>query len=389
MRFKVLSVAAAMTAALALTSVASAAGSLFAVPGIKVEGTGESATKACEAAYGQGSDRAWRKLVERIVPKASWGSVPDPDKKMLEDLVQGFAPGEESRSTTKCTVTMTYMFRPDLTKKYLREHGVTYADRRGPATIAIPLYETAEGTRLWGDDNLWLGAYRRVKLENELVPVEAPYGDDGDKAAIPSGASLGTEWSTYKTIADKYGVKAVLVARAKYDGATVSIEADHVTEHGSQHYSVTGNGDGDERAALDDAVRNLAAVMGESWKTTAAIDNSMSASLSVWAPYNSLAQRNDIEKRLRRVQNVLTLSINRVTTSGMSIWLKYRGRKEQFQEALRDAGFGIYRGSSGPVLDSYRPGEPMALEGKATSDSDDSQPAVEPPVEEPQVIRPQ
>lgn len=382
---------AALVAAFALLGAAQAVGSLFVVRGVSVEATGESGTKACEAAYAQGHDAAWQRLVQRIVPKAQWGQVPSPSAEQLDALVQGYEVSGEKRSGTKCLASMTYMFKGDEVKKFLRLAGVAYADRRGPSTLALPLYDKPEGTMLWGDQNLWLNAFRDVKLENEMIPVEAPYGDDGDKAAIPPGISMGRDWVTYKTIADKYGMKAVLVARASYANGTAKVSALHVWENGSAEYTATGTGD-DERGALRDAVRQLGAVMNEGWKETAAIDNSVSAAITVWAPYRSLAERNSIEQRLRKIQNILSLSISRVTITGMSVTLQYRGRNDQFAAALKEAGFGIYEGSGGRVLTEYRQGEQMALGGNASGDEATPAPETVPdeePVEEPQIIRPQ
>ncbi len=397
MRFRVLALAAALAAPILFAAPAHAVGSLFVVRGVQVEATAESGPKACEAAYTQGHSAAWPRLIQRIVPQDDWDKVPEPAAEDLEAFVSGYEVSGEKRSTSKCIASMTYLFKADLVKKYLREKGIAYADRRGPPTLAIPLYETAEGTRLWGDDNLWLAAFRAVKLENELIPVEAPYGDDGDKAAIPPGASLGVDWVTYKTIADKYGMKAVLVARARYAAGKVDVTAQLVSEAGSQDYAVSGSGD-DERAALADAVRKLGAAMNEAWKEGAAIDNSISARISVWAPYSSLAQRRSIEERLRKIQNILEVEITRVTVTGMAVGLRYRGRNDQFEQALRQANFGIYASSSseaGRVLTDYQSGQPMAL-GGATQD-DDAEPSPTPavpeqpeePIEEPQVIRPQ
>lgn len=395
MRFRVFALVAALAAPILAAAPAHAAGSLFVVRGVQVEATGESGPKACEAAYSQGHGVAWKQLIERIVPQQSWGNVPQPSEEDLNAFVSGYEVSGEKRSTSKCIASMTYLFKADLVKQFLREKGVSYADRRGPSTLAIPLYDAPEGTRLWGDDNLWLGAFRAVKLENELIPVEAPYGDDGDKAAIPPGASLGGDWVTYKTIADKYGMKAVLVARAKYANGQVDVTAQLVSENSVEDFAVTGTAD-DERGALADAVRKLGAAMNEQWKESAAIDNSISAYISVWAPYSSLAQRRTIEERLRKIQNILEVSITRVTVSGMAVGLRYRGRNDQFEQALKQANFGIYASSSesGRVLTDYKAGQPMALGGAARSDSDPTAtptptPEPEEPIEEPQVIRPQ
>lgn len=396
MRFRVFALAAALSAPILFAAPAHAVGSLFVVRGVQVEATAESGPKACEAAYTQGHSAAWPRLIQRIVPQDDWDKVPEPAAEDLEAFVSGYEVSGEKRSTSKCIASMTYLFKADLVKKYLREKGIAYADRRGPPTLAIPLYETAEGTRLWGDDNLWLAAFRAVKLENELIPVEAPYGDDGDKAAIPPGASLGTDWITYKTIADKYGMKAVLLARARYAAGKVDVTAQLVSEAGSQDYAVSGSGD-DERAALADAVRKLGAAMNEAWKEGAAIDNSISAHISVWAPYSSLAQRRSIEERLRKIQNILEVEITRVTVTGMAVGLRYRGRNDQFEQALKQANFGIYTSTSsesGRVLTDYQSGQPMALGGATQDDAEPSPtPAVpeqpEEPIEEPQVIRPQ
>ncbi len=396
MRFRVFAFAAALAAPLFFAAPAYAVGSLFVVRGVQVEATGESGPKACEAAYTQGHTGAWMKLIQRIVPESDWGKVPEPSDEDLNAFVSGYEVSGEKRSTSKCIASMTYLFKADLVKKFLREKGVAYADRRGPSTLAIPLYETAEGTRLWGDDNLWLGAFRAVKLENELIPVEAPYGDDGDKAAIPPGASLGTDWVTYKTIADKYGMKAVLVARATYANGQVTVNAQLISESGSQDFTATGSAD-DERGALANAVANLGLVMNEAWKEGAAIDNSISAYISVWAPYSSLAQRRSIEERLRKIQNILEVSVTRVTVTGMAIGLRYRGRNDQFEQALKQANFGIYTSNSsesGRILTDYQSGQAMAL-GGATREDPEASPTPTPidepeePIEEPQVIRPQ
>lgn len=396
MRFRVFALLAAFAAPIFAAAPAYAVGSLFVVRGVQVEAAGESGPKACEAAYAQGHNGAWTRLIQRIVPQADWGKAPQPSEEELNAFVSGYEVSGEKRSTSKCIASMTYLFKADLVKKYLREKGVAYADRRGPSTLAIPLYETAEGTRLWGDDNLWLAAFRAVKLENEMIPVEAPYGDDGDKAAIPPGASLGTDWVTYKTIADKYGMKAVLVARASYANGQASVTAQLVSETGTQDFTATGTGD-DERGALADAVRKLGSVMNEAWKETAAIDNSISAAISVWAPYNSLGQRRSIEERLRKIQNILEVNVTRVTVSGMAVSLRYRGRNDQFEQALKQANFGIYTSTSsesGRILTDYQSGQPMALGGAVRDDSEPTPtpgPMDEPeePIEEPQVIRPQ
>lgn len=396
MRFRVFALAAALAAPILFAVPAHAVGSLFVVRGVQVEATGESGPKACDAAYSQGHAGAWMRLIQRVVPESDWGKVPQPSTEELEAFVSGYEVSGEKRSTSKCIASMTYLFKADLVKKYLREKGVAYADRRGPSTLAIPLYETPEGTRLWGDDNLWLGAFRAVKLENELIPVEAPYGDDGDKAAIPPGAALGTDWVTYKTIADKYGMKAVLIARATYANGKAEVTAQLVSESGSQDYVATGTAD-DERGALADAVRKLGAVMNEAWKQGAAIDNSISANIAVWAPYASLAQRRSIEERLRKIQNILEVTVTRVTVSGMSVSLRYRGRNDQFEQALKQANFGIYTSTTaeaGRILTDYQAGQPMALGG---ANRDDAGPTPSPapieepeePIEEPQVIRPQ
>jgi hypothetical protein len=393
MFFRAIAFAAALVAPILFAAPAHAVGSLFVVRGVQVEAAGESGPKACEAAYAQGHTVAWGQLIRRIVPQADWETVPQPSAEDLNAFVSGYEVSGEKRSTSKCIASMTYLFKADLVKQYLREKGVAYADRRGPSTLAIPLYDTPEGTRLWGDDNLWLGAFRAVKLENELIPVEAPYGDDGDKAAIPPGASLGTDWVTYKTIADKYGMKAVLVARATYANGEAKVTAQLVTENSTENYTAVGTAD-DERGALAAAVRALGAAMNEKWKDSAAIDNSISAYISVWAPYSSLGQRRSIEERLRKIQNILEVSVTRVTVSGMAVGLRYRGRNDQFEQALKQANFGIYASSSesGRVLTDYKAGQAMSLGGAAR---DDAEPAPEPspepeePIEEPQIIRPQ
>lgn len=366
-------------------SPAFAVGSVFAVPGIKVDATGATPTEACESARGQGHDLAWQRLIRRIVPRKAWGAVPQVGATDIDNFIAGFEVSGEKRSSTRCLAEMTYIFKADLVKEFLRKAGLPYADRQGPPALALPLFETAAGTRLWGDENLLLAAFKDGRFQHEMIPVIVPFGDAGDQAAVPPGMSMGDDFSVYRPIADKYGVVGVLVARGSVEGGTARIQASYVRDGASKSFQVLGAG-GNEREALSNAIDELVLLLGEDWKIANAIDNSRQASVSVWAPYSSLGQWLALQDRLKKIQHVLELQISRVTATGASLVIRYRGRPDQFSEGLRDAGLGIYPSDGGLILTEYRPGAAMALYGGA-SDDDGAPEAPRAPAQ-PQVITP-
>ncbi len=356
---------AAAAFAFAMLGGAASAQDIYTVGGIPVEATGASPTEACNAMLGQGKDVAWERMMRRMVPERDWARVPTPTGEQLDNLIAGFQLTGERRSSTKCSATMSYRFRGDLVKKHLREARVAYADKRAPLALVVPVWEGAEGKRLWEDDNPWRKAWRAEDFENELQAVQMPTADDGDKAALTADMDFDGRWSTYEAIAKKYGVTSVLVARARPAANETDVEviAKLVQPIGTIDLSVGGVGD-DQKSALKDATRNLHRAVTNRWLEQTALDNSLTNSIVVWCPFGSPQEWVAKRERLEKVQNLLDISVRKLTRSGATLALSYRGRDDQLARGLAAAGFGIYRANGqGRVLTAFREGEEMAIGG--------------------------
>jgi hypothetical protein len=372
-----LAFAAGLVAAPAIASAQTS--NLWVVRGVPVEATGESPTSACDAAQRQGRDVAFRRLVERIVVPSDWNKVPTPSAEELENLVIGFDIADERRSTTMCKARMSFVFDSGAVKSYLRSHSATFTDKRAARAVILPVLETGSGRLLWEPDNNWRNAWKTEDWESELQPIEAPFGDDGDKAAVVAGMNFTGDWSMYEPIAKKYGVKSVILAIARINGTTVEVEGKQIQAGSYADFRVTGTG-ATESEAIADAQRKVLRAVLAAWMEQNALDNSKRGTVSAFAPLRSPGEWVQMRERLQRVPNLTDITVTKMTVSGVSVVLSYRGRDDQLIRGLTAANYGIYaREGGGRVLTTLRKGEPMAIGKDTAADA----PATETPRETP------
>jgi len=160
--------------------------SVFTVTGVSVDETAEDAAAARASALRKARRTAFEMLSERLVPDASRRKavLDDADEQAISTLIESFEINEEALSDVRYIATLTFYFRPDITKKFYQSRVYGELVTSAPDTVLIlPVMRYSDittGSVFWGARNLWLAAWQKHDHSHSFVPVRIPVGDTAD-----------------------------------------------------------------------------------------------------------------------------------------------------------------------------------------------------------------
>lgn len=212
---------------------------VFVVARVPVQGTGETATAARQAAQSQGRRRAIDILLRRVTPEEDWVFLPtvstgrpaelpaDGTGKTaiaisssdLVGLESGFEVYGEKASSNSYRAYITYRFKPDAIRRLLKNARLPYSEAQTRVALVLPVLQTDSGTYLWESNNPWMAAWKSRPLTHELTPMTTPIGDLEDSQTISARQALALDSGALAAIASKYGVSQVMVAHARLQQA--------------------------------------------------------------------------------------------------------------------------------------------------------------------------
>jgi len=164
MRFLLLSLLLAVVSASAVSN-GFAADDPYAVSGIKVDATAQSAVVAQTMAINSGRARAWQTLYRRLTKQQDWGRQPALDDVTLQRLVRSYQSRDQRSSTTRFVANMTYIFNANAVRRILQQANLAYSDATARPVLVIPLAPgwsaQTPWTRTWKNSRLlpWRGAF--------------------------------------------------------------------------------------------------------------------------------------------------------------------------------------------------------------------------------------
>ena len=240
--------------------------SIFTVRGVDVDATTDSVTQARNDAMAQGQVKAFDRLMQRLVMSGERQNVPEIGAGEVRSMVTDFSVANERTSDVRYLADMTVRFQPDAVRNFLQRARVNYAETQARPIVVVPLYRDDEGWRLWDSPNPWHEAWLNGPYSDDLVPFEAPLGDIDDVSAIDVQAARNGDTGALRAIADRYGAKEVLLARAEVSGspAVVNFEGQRLlgSDSGSVSDQVTQGEDEDLVDTLQRAAARIAAASG-------------------------------------------------------------------------------------------------------------------------------
>jgi hypothetical protein len=348
-------------AAVALMTAGAAAAQgndVFTVGDVAVDETAATAAEARQAALAVGQERAFRRLMERLVPEDQQARIPDVDANALQYYVRDFSVDNERTSSVRYLADLTFRFSPDQVRGLLRGAGVPFAETRGRPIVVLPVFsDPATEPTLWLEDNPWRNAWAQRPGDDGLVPMVVPIGDLGDISAVDAGTALTGDREALQGIASRYGAEDVLVTMATLSGdpeagsATLQVETrrynggNAASSWQDRLLQVSGEPlDGFlERAAarVDDAIQ-------EAWKQQYLLQFGSQRSILVFVPLTGLDDWLTVRKRLDGVPVIQQATLNSLSRQEAQLEITFVGDEQRLSRVLeqRDLFLALRRDSN-------------------------------------------
>lgn len=327
----------------------------FAVNGVVVDRTAENASAARAQALGEGRARAFRRLMERLVPSDA-GPVPSLDGASIDALVRDFDISSERASGVRYIATMSFRFRAQPVRDLLRDAGLPFAETVSRPRLVLPVFRAGEEWRLWDDPNPWREAWVTAPRDDGLVPLIVPLGELDDIAAIDAARAVNGDLGRLDALAERYGAGGAVVVLARLGGGgegtglsaqiTINRYDDGPGEQTSiLQYNVR-EGE-DEAALLARAVQGVADRLQEPWKRANVIDFGTIARITATADIVSFTEWLAIRERLAAVPIVHRTELRYLSRERAVLDLHFAGDEPRLALALEQQELGLFQDGMG------------------------------------------
>lgn len=327
----------------------------FVVENLEVDETGESAAAARDKALALGEVRAFNTLLRRLTMQSDHARLPVLQRREIARYLQAFAVANEKTSTIRYLASLTYTFKSDEVRRFLREAGFEFAETRSKPVLVLPVFRSAGVIVLWDDPNPWRTAWASVTASGGLVPLKLPRGDLTDIAALGAEQAAAGDRQRLRAIARRYRVGDVIVAlatRSAGPGGSTSLQID-VNRYGTgerdQTIITTVTAEPSEtitevtaRAAVEVALK-----IEDQWKQDNLIQFGQSSILAVRLPLKSLGDWVKTKARLGSVAVINRSDLVLLSRDEALINLHYLGSPEQLSLALSQADLTLSEDQSG------------------------------------------
>lgn len=354
MRFRRTSGAFAMTLTLgllagvlalaAVAETASAQGDVFTVRAVAVDETAETAAAARQAAIAAGHQRAFERLIDRLVPEEQTAKVPVLEPGLVEFYVLDFSVNNERTSAVRYLAELTFRFNADEVRAFLRNSGVEFAEALSKPLLILALYAAeGEAPSLWLEPNPWREAWGLRPTDAGLVPLSVPLGDLRDLATIDAPRALGGDSESLSAIADVYGAGAVLVSQATASGdflasqgqlALVSTRYEMGQDVVTTRDNVVQIPDESEQDFFARAAGLVDVEVQEDWKRENILQFSNKRSIVVFVPIDGLADWLEVRQRIERIASIQKSSVTSISRNQAEMELSFVGNEQRLTRAL-------------------------------------------------------
>jgi Uncharacterized protein conserved in bacteria (DUF2066) len=354
---------------------------VFQVSGIPVDATAADAVTAREQALLQGRIEGMRRLLRRLVPATDYGRLPAVGPGEIERYVANFEIADERVSSNQYLARLTVRYEPDAVRELLQASALPYAETVSAPVVVLPLYRTADGPRLWPDDNPWWQAWAEHLDPERLLRLVLPLGDLEDMATVTPDAALAGDTAALAALARRYAADDVLLVIATprgSGGAVPGAEAAAAAAPPALELEVRRSGIGQanppetlvarSEETLEDlmaeAVVGLQDSLDERWKSANVLRYDQAATMVVDIPIAQLADWVEISRGLQGLSEVDQVDIATFARNNVRAQIRYIGDQVRFEEALGRVGLALSRRGESwlllPMAESRSPGEPAS-----------------------------
>jgi Uncharacterized protein conserved in bacteria (DUF2066) len=349
--FKFRSIWLALLLGCLLCATARAAGpvetSVFAVQGVATDVTDKDAASAKDKALVDVQMKAIVLLAQKLGNEEMAAEIAKMEPKQVMPLLKSLSIEQENTAPGRYIGTFTVRFQPKKIKGLFSSYGVQVSGEQAEPILLIPLWKTSNGLTLW-EDNVWLKAWRDLKLEQDVVPIIIPLGDAEDTSTLTPEDVAKLDAVKLEALRRRYDVKTMLVATAE----AVEGNGIHATMEGSSPLGkitfdkvyTAEQGTIEASAAL--AATRFHQVMVEKYKSdrqkqVAAqrqADANKSHSIPVAVPFAGPQDWNGLRARILSTPGVIGVDVSTLAADGAVIRLMYVGDIESMQNSIQATG---------------------------------------------------
>jgi hypothetical protein len=321
---------------------AAKADAAFSVASVAVDVTAADAEAARASALADGQQRAFRQLLERLVPEADHGRLPLLADPVVTELVRGFEVFGERVGPDRYIASLTYHFNPAEVGNLLRNLDIPYAATASEPIVVVPLFQDAKGLMLWDDGNPWREAWASLPPSNSLVPIIIPFGELADLEILDAAQARDGDSERFVRLAERYGAGEAVAIDAIIDGqGTQGALAVSVLVRRVVSGAVEVRGGTYSAAALEPlaavllkAAAATRAQLENEWKQTHLLRFDLVTRLAIDIPITGFDDWLDIRARLDKLALVSKLEIAALSPRFARAVLHYLGDEQQLAAAL-------------------------------------------------------
>ncbi|MGD8326769.1 MAG: DUF2066 domain-containing protein [Sphingomonadales bacterium] len=327
---------------------------VFSVSGVKVDVSAGSASDARNIALIDGQREAFSKLYRKLVAEEDWAYEPTLANDQLTPLIQSFEVRDERTSDTRYIATLDVSFDPENMRELLGGLRVSFAETRTKPTLVLPLLTMAGTDILWGQQNIWLDAWRAFPTGASLIHYIIPNNDLNDQRLLSPRHLLSLRPDRIKAHLDAYETSEVLVVHAKLQraGLTGSTSLNVKTYRGVTmaplfEILVTQQKGEDLAALLNRAVSRIDSTLSEAWKAKVLIQYGSQENMQVHVDISDYEDWRDIFSRLEAITQIRSLNVESLAFDQARLSFDYYGGIEQLQVALGEQSLALVSGQDG------------------------------------------
>lgn len=333
-----------------LASVASSAAQspVYTVARVAVNIEASDAVTAKEEAIREGSQRAFRTLLWRLVAFEAHDRLPELSDSAIDAMVNGFVVREERFSSTRYVAALDFTFEASAIRDLLNSIGLPHTDQQSPPVTLLPV---AQGDVIAG---AWRAAWEALDLENSLAPVSmAPAG----AAGLPPG--MGVTPRAVGALQSRLGAQRLVLAAASLDGAgerlRIALQGEDAVGRFAfaQSFRVY---EGEVAQAAARAARTAHMALEARWrltslKTQGALDGPAPLeSFALTALFDNLRAWQEMRAAVSGVSGVQDVEVKSLFAGGAELVLSFPGGAERFARAASARGLTLNQSGDELIL---------------------------------------
>jgi len=309
---------------------------VYTVAKVGVNIQARDAVTAKEEAIETGSQRAFRKLLSRLVAFKAHDRLPELSASAIDGMLDGFVVREERFSSTRYIATLDFTFEAGKVRDLLNRVGLPHTDQQSPQLTLLPVAQ--------GDDvqNAWRGAWGALDLKHGLAPMDMAPEEAG---RLPAGMDATPR--AVEALQGRLGAPRLVLAAATVDGAGERLRVALRGEDAVGRFSFAQSFrvyDGNVQEAAARAARIARMALEARWrltslKTQGALDGPAELkSFPLVAEFDSLGAWQDMRATITSISGTQDVEVKSLFAGGAEVVLSFPGGAERFAKAAAARG---------------------------------------------------